>query len=430
MEELENTGIIICSRIDSKRIPRKCLYEINGKSILEYLISRIYKTRFTIYLAIPTSQFQDYKFLFDKFPRIQIFLGSNKDPLKRMNDCAARYGIKNIIRVTHDKIYIDSILLRKAFYYFLEQDADYLYSSSFTDGSGFEIIKQVALNEAAKRFKNIEHISYAVKQTAKKIINYKVPKRYQSPCRLLIDYKKDLVLIEKLLRDYPSSIPLDKLIKNLTPLDYRLNLLPKLTVYTCAYNAERWLDECVESVMSQTIENFEYILIDDFSSDSTYRKMLDFQRRYKNIKVIRNGTNLGLASSSNIALEKARGKYIMRIDADDYLIYNNALCDLINCFTDEFDAVYPNNNHQEAHENHHIGCAMFKTKAINNIKFTERLRGYEGLDFWVRGKDLLRVKYLDKVIYHYRQHKDSMSRNNLKKRKILKQEILKNAQMA
>src|SRR3990167_7455951 len=93
----------------------------------------------------------------------------------------------------------------------------------------------------------------------------------------------------------------------------KINKQPEITVYTCAYNEEDFIQWAVQSVVSQSIfSSIEFIVIDDASNDGTYKKLLN-SKYFSNklIKLKRNEKNIGLSSSSNIALNMARGKYIM-----------------------------------------------------------------------------------------------------------------------
>src|SRR3990167_8047602 len=90
---------------------------------------------------------------------------------------------------------------------------------------------------------------------------------------------------------------------------------PKISVIMSVYNGTPFLEEAVESILKQTYKNFEFIIVDDASTDETwkYLKFLNDQR----IKLLKNTKNLGLAASLNIALRQAKGDYIARMDADD-----------------------------------------------------------------------------------------------------------------
>lgn len=81
------------------------------------------------------------------------------------------------------------------------------------------------------------------------------------------------------------------------------------------YNGLPYLKEAVDSVLHQTYKNFEFIIVDDASKDKTWQYLKSLND--KRIKLIKNPKNLGLARSLNIALSKAKGEFIARMDADD-----------------------------------------------------------------------------------------------------------------
>ena len=423
-----NVAVVLCTRTKSTRIKEKCFYRFKNKTAIELLLDKI--KNLCVILAHPTEDIGKYDFLADEYPNIRIYAGDN-DPLKRMADVVKKYDIKFVIRICHDKIFVDEDLIDLALKEFFASDADYLYSPHFTDGSGFEIISSAKIIEAASKFKNCEYISYAVREITDNICIFDVPEKYRSSHRLLIDYPEDLTLMHQL-------DPSKSLVDTLDYLDAnekisKLNKLPKLTIYTCVYNGERFLAECIRSVLRQkSFKEFEYLIIDDASTDSTkevIRKTIG--GLYKNIRVITNAENIGLAASSNIALENAKGKYVLRLDADDYFQYQDAAFSILNYIEKKgYDAVYCGNQLQRPEEKHHIGGAIFNRKEMNFIKFSEKLRGYEGYDFFLRSKGRLKIGYFYKPLWFYRQRFDSMSNTNLEERQKIKKEIEKNAQMA
>jgi glycosyltransferase involved in cell wall biosynthesis len=83
------------------------------------------------------------------------------------------------------------------------------------------------------------------------------------------------------------------------------------------FNGSRYLIECVSSILGQTFGDFEFLIMDDASSDSTYEILKGLERSDKRIQIFRNKTNIGLTSSLNKLIENSRGHFIARIDADD-----------------------------------------------------------------------------------------------------------------
>lgn len=90
---------------------------------------------------------------------------------------------------------------------------------------------------------------------------------------------------------------------------------PSVSVIMAVWNGEKYLHEAVESILGQTLSDFEFIIIDDGSTDRSYELLS--QLRDPRLKLFRNKENIGLARSLNIALNVAEGEYIARMDADD-----------------------------------------------------------------------------------------------------------------
>lgn len=92
---------------------------------------------------------------------------------------------------------------------------------------------------------------------------------------------------------------------------------PDISVIMSVYNGEAYLKEAVESVMNQTFENWELIIINDCSTDSTGEILAELSSKDERIKVHPNEVNLKLPASLNKAVSLCSGKYIARMDADD-----------------------------------------------------------------------------------------------------------------
>jgi len=90
---------------------------------------------------------------------------------------------------------------------------------------------------------------------------------------------------------------------------------PKITVLMSVYNEEKYLREAVDSILNQTFENFEFLIINDASTDKTVKILESYND--PRIKIYNNKKNIGLTKSLNVGLKMAKGKYIARQDADD-----------------------------------------------------------------------------------------------------------------
>lgn len=92
---------------------------------------------------------------------------------------------------------------------------------------------------------------------------------------------------------------------------------PMVSVIMPVYNAERYLTEAVESILRQTFRDFELIVIDDCSTDSSLAMMKSFAEGDERVRLLENAQNLGITPTLNRGIQAARGKYIARMDADD-----------------------------------------------------------------------------------------------------------------
>ena len=90
-----------------------------------------------------------------------------------------------------------------------------------------------------------------------------------------------------------------------------------VSIITPTYNAEKFITETLKSVQNQTYQNWEMILVDDASTDETVKIISDFAKKDSRIKLFKLEKNSGNGFARNIALEKAVGKYIAYLDADD-----------------------------------------------------------------------------------------------------------------
>lgn len=91
----------------------------------------------------------------------------------------------------------------------------------------------------------------------------------------------------------------------------------RVSVLMPVYNGERYLREAVESILDQTFADFEFVIVDDGSTDNTWQILQGYAANEPRIVLVRNENNIGLARSLNKGLGLARGEYIARMDADD-----------------------------------------------------------------------------------------------------------------
>ncbi len=93
----------------------------------------------------------------------------------------------------------------------------------------------------------------------------------------------------------------------------------KLSVIIAVYNTEQYIKKCLDSLLHQTYQNIELVVVNDGSTDSSLTILNEYATRYDKLILINNEKNRGLSYSRNIGLEKATGFYIGYIDSDDYV---------------------------------------------------------------------------------------------------------------
>ncbi len=101
-----------------------------------------------------------------------------------------------------------------------------------------------------------------------------------------------------------------------------------ISIVVPVYNVEKYLSQCVESILNQTYKNLEIILVDDGSTDKSSIICDDFKLKDNRIKVIHK-KNGGLSSARNMGIDVATGDYVMFIDSDDYYLSNYAISKIV-----------------------------------------------------------------------------------------------------
>lgn len=91
-----------------------------------------------------------------------------------------------------------------------------------------------------------------------------------------------------------------------------------ISVIIPVYNKEDYISDCVNSVLNQTYENYEIIIVDDGSTDNSYDICKDYSNRYKCVRLFHQANN-GPAAARNFALQHSSGEYVVFLDADDWL---------------------------------------------------------------------------------------------------------------
>jgi len=225
-------------------------------------------------------------------------------------------------------------------------------------------------------------------------------------------------------------------------------MIPKVTIYITACNYAEYLDQAIESVLSQTSQDYELIIIDDGSTDDTGK----VASKYKSdtVRIITNTTRQGLPKSANIALGLAKGKYFVRLDGDDYLephaieILSNYLDrneDVSLVYPDYYE-LYPDGRVSIVQRKNakkesqlmdlpaHGACTMIRTQSLRDVNgYSENIDCQDGYDIWLKFLNRFKVDNINLPLFYYRRHGNSLSDNSkniLKTRRFIKEEYIKN----
>ncbi len=416
---MSDVGIIITARLKSGRLKEKALQKINGKPTIEILLDRIINNKYPVVMAIPKNRDDDIleTIAFEK--GVEIYRGDDNSPLHRLTNCANYYRFDNVVRITIDDILIDLTVLFNQIKFHLRGGHDYTYCRRIPEGCAAEVIKTSVLDEVVNKVGNkpVEFTSYYIKNKYN-TFEYFPDMEYQFPYRLTMDYEEDLMLLRLIFACLSEPIGTLDIINFLKRHKYflQINRLPVVTLYTCNYNTSKYITDTIFSVLTQTFTEFEYIIIDDCSTDDSMNKITEYYSKLKRpqqnkIKIIRNDKNRGLPVCSNMALEMARGKYIMRIDSDD--VIKDDILDLMldsisfegtqACLSGYFQVDENLQKTGQVKENmFHPACALISTWTANELKYQEGLQYLEGKDFWDRFKRKYKYSFLPEPLWKYR----------------------------
>ncbi len=110
---------------------------------------------------------------------------------------------------------------------------------------------------------------------------------------------------------------------------------PKISIIIPVYNVEKYLRECLDSCINQTLADIEIICVDDASPDNSIKILEEYQQQDSRIKIFRHEKNKNLGAARNTGLKNATGKYIWFIDSDDYI--DKKACQILYDAIKEFD---------------------------------------------------------------------------------------------
>ncbi|MBQ8572725.1 MAG: glycosyltransferase [Ruminococcus sp.] len=216
-----------------------------------------------------------------------------------------------------------------------------------------------------------------------------------------------------------------------------------ISIIVPIYNIEKYLEECLQSLVQQTYKNIEIICVDDGSTDNSGEICKQFADSDERVIVI-SQKNKGAGAARNTALRMARGEYIGFVDSDDYvskdmyqklydaIIKNDcdiASCNFCNVFKNRIDAVEAKDNKSiysnteilkltAVHWKYYIVCnKLFKRELIDGIEFPEGNSIDDGFFTYQVFAKAKKIVWIEDVLYYYRQRKSSVMNEESRQRK-------------
>ncbi len=225
---------------------------------------------------------------------------------------------------------------------------------------------------------------------------------------------------------------------------------PKISVLMCVHNGDtnNWLDIAIQSILTQSFGDFEFVIVNDKSTDNSVKIIDKYSNQDPRIKLIHTGKNVGLTRALNHGLNFCKGENIVRQDADDIahpfklekqlrMVESINLNGIIGCWYMHIDE-----------EGKEIGkcCVDPETVPFNKLagvfaggsplirwEVIQELDGYnencyyaQDFDFWVRARKAgWQIKSIGEILYYWRVHKGQISTAKLNSQKKCANKIIK-----
>ena len=201
---------------------------------------------------------------------------------------------------------------------------------------------------------------------------------------------------------------------------------PTVSVLMPAYNAEKYIAEAIESILSQTYTDFEFIIADDCSTDKTSQIIEKYQQRDQRIHLLKNQINLGIAKTRNILLRQSQGTYIAWLDSDDTAL-EKRLEKQVSCLEEHKDIALVGSNLNIINENSEViatrkyptspalihkcilrycpiaqPSVLVRSNIIKYLKYDENLEICEDYDLWLKINSKYKIMNLNEALINYR----------------------------
>jgi glycosyltransferase involved in cell wall biosynthesis len=210
------------------------------------------------------------------------------------------------------------------------------------------------------------------------------------------------------------------------------NTKPRVSVFMPVYNAEQYLNECIDSILKQSFTEFEFVIVNDGSTDRSAEVIKAYSD--PRIRFIENPQNLGLIASLNIGLEICKGEYIVRMDQDDIslpqriekqvrFMDENPEYGLIGCWFEDFGENIENKVVRYSSDDTHIRIrhlyqthiahptAVIRKSVIDqfNLRFNPEFVHGEDYAFWVAISAYCKLSNYPEMLVRKRDHPRNIS---------------------
>ncbi|MBO72216.1 MAG: hypothetical protein CMD35_01245 [Flavobacteriales bacterium] len=466
----QKTLAIVVVRSQSSRLPNKALRQIAGDETIVHLLKRLDIAKQKgivddIAVCTTTSETDDDLAKLLEGKGYKVYRGDKENVLNRMMLAIESYPDHDIIlRITGDDILIDPHYLSLTINEFLISNSDYTDAKNLPSGTEAEIFSRYVLkfiHQNCNDTSGTEYLTNYFKEIEEHFnaSSLEVGNDF-SNLRLTLDTKEDFDVISSLLDHFSASgiqyeYSLDDIAKyfsnnpekSLINSTIQQRAIPKkfdtsvnwssilenplVSVYITCFNYADYVGEAIHSVLNQSFQDYELLIIDDGSTDRS-REIIEQFKTHPKVQIIFQ-KNLGLNKTNNVAISRSSGKYIMRLDADDYLD-PNALHFMVKKMEEMPDAalIFPDYYlidqegrliAQERRHNFdtdvemydqpaHGACTMFRKAILEDVgMYSEKYDRQDGYEIWNKIAKKYSVTNINIPLFFYRQHEKSLTKN-------------------
>ena len=205
--------------------------------------------------------------------------------------------------------------------------------------------------------------------------------------------------------------------------------MPKVSVIVPVYNVEKYLKKCLDSLVAQTLDDIEIIIVNDGSTDDSEKIIKEYETKYDNITYLKK-ENGGLSDARNFGLKYAKGEYVAFLDSDDFVensiykeMYEKAISETADYVECDFYWAFPNNNDYKLktdtgvrYTNKYEMFTYARVVAWNKLIKREIIKNafpkglkYEDIEFFYKLiPNIKKFAFVEKPLIYYVQRSESL----------------------